>query len=271
MNKKDLSTHFVPFKDNKIKSLEKQWYTKASQSTTREKFIEKADAWFKSTSLNRLSGWNQFDNVDYTLGCAHFIDSTAAKYGWNIQVLPFEYATYKLMGIQQTKIEHLLPKVPLFITVPNWHFGGLRPEWDTVLQECSEKNIPVHIDFAWFITAKNININLEHHCIKSFAMSFSKYGMTWNRCGLRWSKQRSLDSITIENHYYKNSNTNIISAAEYFIDHLPMDYLWSNYSDLNTKVCNELDLTPTNIFHVAVDNQTGNKVGIGKIMSDLAR
>lgn len=270
MNRKDLSTNFVPFQDKVIKSLEKHWYQKPNQSTNSERFIQKADAWFKSTMLNSLSGWDQFDNIDYTLGCAHFIDSTAAKYGWNIQVLPFEYATYKLMGIQQTEIGNLIPEVPLFITIPNWHYGGLRSEWNSVLEECTQKNIPVHIDFAWFITAKNINIDLDHDCIKSFAMSFSKYGMTWNRCGLRWSKQRSLDSITIENHYYQNSNTNILGAAEYFINRLPMDYLWSNYGDLNNHVCNTLDLTPTNIFHVATDNQTGNKVGIGKIMSDLS-
>ena len=271
MNRKDLSTNFVPFQDTVIKSLEKQWYAESTQSTTRKKFIEKADHWFKSTSLNSLSGWEQFDNIDYTLGCAHFIDSTAAKNKWDIQVLPLEYATYKLMGIQQTEIGNLLPEVPLFVTVPNWHFGGLRPEWNNLIEECTEKNIPMHIDFAWFITAKNINIDLNHDCVKSFAMSFSKYGMTWNRCGLRWSKQRTVDSITIENHYYQNTNINTLSAGIHFMNTIPMDYLWNNYTDINEYVCNILDLTPTNIFHVAIDNQTGNRVGIGKILSQLAR
>lgn len=271
MNRKDLSTRFIPFVDSTINALEKQWYTDSIQPTTSENFIKKADAWFKSTKLNSLSGWEQFDNVDYTLGCAHFIDSTAAKYKWNIQVLPLEYATYKLMGIQQTEIGNLLPEVPLFITIPNWQFGDLRPEWNSVLEECTQKNIPVHIDFAWFITAKNINLDLNYECIKSFGMSFSKYGMTWNRCGLRWSRQRTLDSITIENHYYNKSNTNILSASMYFMNHVPTDYLWNTYGNLNQEVCNTLNLTPTNIFHVAIDNQTGNKVGIGKILSDLVR
>ena len=105
---------------------------------------------------------------------------------------------------------------------------------------------------------------------KSFAMSFSKYNMAWNRCGLRWSKQRTLDSITVENYYYVNSNNNTLSAGMSFMNKIPMDYLWNTYSDLNYEICNTLDLTPTNIFHVAIDNQSGNKVGIGKILSDLA-
>lgn len=271
MNKSDLTTNYNPFRDQLIGKLYDNWLNSSSTSYTSQDFVSTADNWFKNTKLNNLQGWENFDNIDYTLGCAHFINSTAAKYKWNVQVLPLEYATYKLMGIQQTPVGQLIPDVPLFVTVPNWHFGGIRPGWDDIINECNDKNIPVHIDFAWFITAKNINLNLNHDCIKSFSMSFSKYGMTWNRCGLRWSKQRSVDSITIENHYYYNSNINILSAGMYFMNNVPVDYLWNTYSGLNSYVCDSLDLTPTDIFHVAVDNQTGNKVGIGKIMSNLVQ
>lgn len=271
MNRQTPTTHFIPFADQKLFNLNDHWRDCKKLDITPSEFIQSADRWFKSTKLNNLNGWENFDQIDYTLGCAHFIDSTAAKYKWNIQVLPLEYATYKLMGIQQTLPGELVPKVPLFITVPNWHFGGTRPEWDSVMQECEEKGIPVHIDFAWFITAKNINLDLNYDCIKSFGMSFSKYNMSWNRCGLRWSKQRTIDSVTIENHYYRNSNINTLSAGAFFMENIPMDYLWNTYSELNQKVCNGYDLSPTDIFHVAIDNASGNKVGIGNILTDLTR
>ena len=265
------TTNFVPFADQQLLELRDNWRSCKNIDITPSEFILSVDRWFKSTKLNNLNGWDNFDQIDYTLGCAHFIDSTAAKYKWNIQVLPLEYATYKLMGIQQTLPGELVPGIPFFITVPNWHFGGIRPEWDDIMQECEDKGIAVHIDFAWFITAKNISLNLNYDCIKSFGMSFSKYNMSWNRCGLRWSKQRTLDSITIENHYYQNSNLNTLSAGMFFIENIPMDYLWNTYGELNQLACNRYNLSSTDIFHVAIDNETGNKVGIGNILTDLAR
>ena len=266
-----LSPGFTPFVDKKLKNLQSGWIANRNQNTTLEEFIPEADAWFKNTQNNTITGWENFGCVDFTYGNAHFIECTAGKAQWNIQVLPWEYATYKLMGIQQTEPGDLEPEVPLMITLPNWNFGGHRPEWQQVLQECEEKNIDIHIDFAWLITAKNIQVDLSHHCIKSFAMSFSKYNMRWNRAGLRWSKQRDMDGITIENYYYKNSNTAKISAAMYLIQSVPNDYLWNNYTQINRDVCEQLDLTPTDIFHVAVDNRNGQKVGIGVAMSELAR
>lgn len=270
-SRQDLTNNFFPFSDSKLTNIKNNWYSNSAKIFSRKEFCDKADQWFKSTTLNQLHGWKEFSCVDFTFGCTHFIESTAARYNWNIQVLPWEYSLYKLMGIQQTLPGELTPNIPLFITLPNWHFADIRPEWPSIISECDEKNIDIHIDFAWIITAKDIEIDLNHKCIKSFAMSISKYNMQWNRCGIRWSRQRTMDSITIENQYYVGSNDNISSAGVLFLDNIPQDYLWNTYQDLNYEVCNQLNLTPTKIFHVAIDNDTGNKVGIGKILNRLVR
>lgn len=264
-----LTTGFKTFTDYKLSSVKTQWTDRKNEFANHNKFIEIADRWFKSSARNNISGWEKFPCVDWTFGNNHFIESTASRLRWNIQVLSWEYNTYKLMGIQQTHPEDLLPEVPLFITLPNYRYGGLRPEWEQILDICKERNIDIHIDLAWYPTAKNFTLNVDHEQIKSFAMSVSKYDMLWNRCGLRWCRQRTMDSITLQNFYYKNTNLNLMSAGVFFFERIPMDYVWDNYEHLHLEVCENLDLTPSNLFHVAFDGDT--PVGIGSLLTELAR
>lgn len=264
-----LTSGFKSFTDKKLSKVKTDWLSQSNELVSHKKFIEIADNWFKSSKRNSIIGWDKFSCIDWTFGNNHFIESTAGRLKWHIQVLPWEYNTYKLMGIQQTQLDDLVPEVPLFITLPNYKHGGMRPEWEQVLEICKERNIDIHIDLAWYPTAKNFELDLNHDCIKSFAMSFSKYDMLWNRCGIRWCKQRTMDSITLQNFYYTNTNQNLMSAGAFFCNRIPMDYFWDNYEHLHHEVCDNLDLTPSNLFHIAFDGDT--PVGIGSLLTELAR
>ncbi len=88
---------------------------------------------------------------------------------------------------------------------------------------------------------------LENHY---FAMSLSKaYALNWNKVGVRWSRNiDETDSITIMN----KSNMipkSLLSIAEYYMDHLPVDYLCSTFKKEYFKICRDLRLRPSNIIH----------------------
>lgn len=270
-SRNDLTRQFNPVKDKKLLSLKDEWFSKKQKIIESSELLPIADEWWKSTKMNSLLGWENFPCIDFTLGCTHYIESMASKLKWNIQVLPFEYAIYKLMGVQESHLGSLKNDTPLFISLPNWKYSGIPLFWDDLLVECEKKNIDIHIDFAWLLVAKNIEIDVSHPCIKSFGMSWSKYDMQWNRCGIRWSKQRSLDSITILNHYYNDTFTNVSSAAFHLVSNIDRDYMWNNYSNLNQQVCENLDLKSTHILHTAFDKKDNyNTVGIGNLLSKLS-
>lgn len=253
-----LSKKLIPISDSFLERLKSSWFEGKQKEVLHEDFLPVADSWFKSTKLNTLDGWNSFDCIDITMGCTHFIESLIIKYGWDgFQLLPDEYGYYGVMGKFGNEVGQLEPNKPLIVSLPNWKYADMRPEWEEVLKECESKNIDIHIDFAWITTAKNINIDLNHPNIKSFAMSLSKYALQWNRVGLRWSKQRTMDSITLMNKYYGDVNGALISCGAFMIDNIPRDYGWDVYGIQHAELCAKYNLIPTNVVHI-VKNPADN-------------
>jgi hypothetical protein len=123
---------------------------------------------------------------------------------------------------------------------------------------------------AWITIAKDITIDLGHPCIKSFGMSMSKYSLDWNRVGLRWCRQRTMDSITMFNHYHGEPNNNVVSCGAFMMQHIPRDYGWDVYGDKHQKICEQLGLKSTNIVHVGIDPDTDYPLGIGVLLGDSA-
>lgn len=263
-----LNKKLIPVIDTYMQELKDKWYSNSQGTISNNDFIPLADEWFKSTSINNLHGWDQFSCVDIILGCTHYIESIILKYGWDgFQVLPEDYAYYGLMGKFGFEVGNLVPNIPLLVSLPNWKYSDVRPEWDAVLKECEQKNIDIHIDFAWIITAKDIEIDLSHPNIKSFAMSMSKYNMHWNRIGLRWSKQRTMDSVTIFNHYYGEVNNGTISCGAYMLNNIPRDYVWNTYEKQYNQLCETYDLVKTKLVHVAKIPGNDYPVGIGHLIA----
>ena len=267
-SKKDLSKTLYPINDQLMATLKNNWFEKAQKNISHNDFVDKAEEWFKSTKLNQLEGWNAFPCVDIIMGCTHYIESLCSKKKWNVQVIPKDYAYYSIMGKQPTEIGQLKPGVPLIISLPNWYHGDIHPEWTVILKECEQKEIDIHVDCAWITVAKDFNFNFDHPNIKSFAMSMSKYNMTWNRIGLRWSRQRTMDSCTLISTQEKY-NEATTSCGAYIMDNMERDYGWNTYGKYHNQICKELDLLATNSIYVVKDKETKEPYSIGKILSKI--
>jgi hypothetical protein len=267
-NKELLTKKLITITDPYLLGVKDNWYSGAHKSITNQEFIPMASEWFKSTKRNDIQGWDNFPCIDVIMGCTHFIESFVLKYGWDdMQILPYEYSYYSLMGKYGTEPGSLEPGKPLILSLPNWKYADLRPGWDEILRECETKDIDIHIDFAWITTARDIQIDLNHPNIKSFAMSMSKYNLQWNRVGLRWARQRTMDSISMFNQYYSDVNSGITSCGAYMIDNIPRDYTWNTYENMHYEICQDLNLIPTKLIHVAKSPETYDPVGIGRLIS----
>jgi hypothetical protein len=261
-----LTETLYPISDSYTKGLKEKWYSSNQENPNKQQFIDRADEWFKSTKLNLLSGWEAFPCKDIIIGCTNFIESICLKYSWNIQILPGEYSYYSIMGLQPTNYGELKPNVPLLVSVPGWKYCDIDPHWDELLKECEQKNIDIHVDGCWFQSARGLEFNFDHPNIKSFAMSMSKgLDLTWNRIGLRWSRQRTMDSITLLNHT-NMYNENLTACGYFLMNNIEKDYAWKKYGQEHLNLANKFNMIPTNSIHVIRDKD--NKLfGIGKILS----
>lgn len=260
----NLNKKLFPIQDNFIKKLKSQWLALPQEpQQDMSTFILEGSEWFRSTKRNNISGWESFPCVDAIMGCTHFIEAFILKHGWQgFQILEFEYSYYRMMGKHGVSIDQLEPGKPLIVSIPNWKTGDFPENWDDVVKICEKRNIDIHIDFAWLTTAKDMKINLDHPNIKSFAMSLSKYGQQWNRVGLRWSKQRSMDSVTIFNEFYGDVNTLAFACGLFMLRNIPRDYGWNTYETKYNKLVEENNLIPTKLLPVVKKYNDDQSYGI---------
>lgn len=262
----DLDSTLYPIDDTLLAGLKKSWYADPQVPVSHDDFIEQANTWFMSTKLNKLNGVEKFPCVDIIMGCTHFIESLVSKNKWNVQILENEYAYYSVMGHRPTELGMLKEGVPLIVSLPNYLHGD-RPDWNQVLRECEQKEIDIHVDCAWLSAAKGFEFDFDHPNIKSFAMSLSKYNLTWNRIGLRWSRQRTMDSCTLISAQRKY-NELTTACGSYMMSNLPRDYGWDTYEQIIKKICEKLNLKETMFFYV-VQDQEGKLYSIGRLLGRI--
>jgi hypothetical protein len=76
-----------------------------------------------------------------------------------------------------------------------------------------------------------------------------------------------MDSVTIFNRFHSEANSGLTSCGAYIIDSIPRDYGWDTYGKLHYSTCQELNLLPTKLIHVAHTLDRSNVVGIGDELS----
>lgn len=221
----------------------------------RDTFINACQEYFLSSKINSLSGLDSMASTDIILGCHHFIDNLILKHGLdNLQIFQHDYKYYSRLNpaISYSKVGQLVPGKPVLIATPFPGVLGLHSNWEEILDECDQKNIPVHIDGAWYSSARDIHIDLTRSCIQSIGISLSKgLGLHWNRVGVRWSKtQDPTDSITIMNKFNMIPEA-VIRIGLSALETVPIDYLWNKYEKQYQQICRELFLRPSNIVHAA--------------------
>jgi hypothetical protein len=235
------------------------------------RFIAQAQQFFTSSKRNSLIGLDQFGQIDIVMGCQHFIDSLIIKHGLDgLQIFEHDYRYYQrlLPNITYAQVGKLDPNKPVLIAAPFPGYLNLHPQWADILQECEQKQIPVHIDAAWLGSATDIHIDFSHPAISSVAMSLSKgLGMSWNRVGLRWSKQfDSTDNVCIMNKFGMLPEM-LVRNGLIAINTIPIDYLWDTYESQHYDICRSLKLRPTKIIQVAHSIDRSRLYGLANLIS----
>jgi len=228
-------------------------------------FKKEMTSWLLAGKLNNLTGFDTFDRVDIINGCTQFIDTMYMR--GKVQVIQGDYKYHYRLGNWHRSIGKLEPGVPLIIAMPFPSTGAIHTQMKEILDEARDKGIDIHVDGAWLTCGRGIDFDVSHSAIKSVSISLSKgLGLGWNRIGLRWTRERRVDAITIMNDF----NMNLRATAKiglHFIRNFSPDYLWNKHGENYYKICNDFKLTPTNAIQLAL--RDGHPVGVSPLLRYL--
>ena len=229
-------------------------------------FKKEMAEWILSSSLNTITGLDNFNRVDIVNGCTQFIDNIYMQ--CQPQILVGDYRYHDRLGNWGTRPGLLREGVPLIIAMPFPSTGAVHTQMGDILDEAQDKGISVHVDGAWFTCCRGINFDLLHPSIKSVGISLSKgLGLGWNRIGLRWTRQTDPDSVTIMNDFDMNLKAPAMIGL-HFIRRLQPDYLWNKYGDIYNQICQDFGLTPTQSIYLALRND--QPVGLSPLIRYVA-
>lgn len=225
--------------------------------------------WLFSSKLNQLSGFDSFDRVDIINGCTQFIDTVYMQ--GPVQTLKGDYRYHARLdpNLVYSIPGYLRPGLPLIIAMPFPSTGDVHVNMKEILDEAGEKDISVHVDGAWLTCCRGIKFDVLHPSIKSVGISLSKgLGLGWNRIGLRWTKSKTADAVTIMNDFHMNLRAPAMIGL-HFLRNLPPDHMWNMHGIHYNKICKDFNLTPTNAIHMALkDNQP---VGVSPLIRYLEK
>lgn len=271
-SKNDLITDSLPpIYDDKLSNLKVIIQNTPSLSAdVYSTFVNQAKNYFISSKRNKLHNLNQFVFIDATIGCTHFIDNLIQKHSLSgLQIFKHDYKYYQRLdpNIKFAVVGNLTPRKPILIAAPFPGYLDLHPQWKQILDECSEKEIDIHIDACWMGAATDIEIDFSHTAIKSVGFSLSKsLGMYWNRIGLRFSKTFDpTDSITIHNKFNMIPEC-LMQGAIVAMTQLDIDYLWDTYGPKHIDICRQLYLRPSKIIYAAHSIDRRKLYGLKKLI-----
>ena len=243
--------------------------------TLRIHFLKEIDLWLNSSEINKIIGLDKFPHHDVIIGVTHALDDLHITHYDSLVILEKEYAYYKRMrpDIKIRNLSNLASGDVLVMAIPFAHFGDLHPDTNQILNRCSELNIPVHVDAAWYGCMRDFNFDYSHPAIQSVSFSLSKgLGLGSHRAGIRYSRERWPGPVTIINDF----NMGLVSPLWYginFMREFPVDFLQKKYGEAYEIVCEKLNLRKTKAIHVAMkENEAGefHPVGVRAFLRTLA-
>lgn len=251
----------------------------ASERSLCDRFMDRYDAWIRSSRLNRISGLNNYDRY-MTFAVTHAIEQfLMCNRNRRIRTFNGEYpGTAEL--IARYGLEHqdlsagpILANDAVILSVPFSGSGNQHPMTKRVLHESESVRAPVMIDCAFLGICKGIDLDLNGRN-QLIAFSLSKcYKIPFHRVGMIYSNAPPSGIKILHDAGYTSRFGAAIALG--LFDEFGPDYLYEKFSVAQEKICDELgDMVPSDTVIFANGNQRWsmfdrgdhNRVHIGNLL-----
>lgn len=164
--------------------------------------------------------------------------------GWQYLSGDYEYAN--LVGLHGTSIkEKHDPNIPLFLSSPSAINGNIsNADIDSWVSPP-----PVILDCTYVGSTAKKKINVPKTTEQVF-FSFSKgFGLVGGRLGLVYTKDPHPTLHLLKQ--FENWNYSGPLTMKLLMEEFTVDYMWNKYKDTQSKICEMLNVTPSDCFYLA--------------------
>lgn len=214
--------------------------------------------WIQDTQNNSVRGLELFPSVVFSHGTTESFDKFYSRHRTrNLKVLAGEYSYHQYASdcIIITDKNDLGPNDSVIISLPFADNGG-EHKYKEILLACTELDIPVLVDCAWFGLCKDIDFDFTYPCIEDVVFSLSKtFPVNKLRIGCRFSKDYSDGLSVYKQHEYTNHYLQHIAMG--LFKHFDSDFMYNKYRNTQLEICGHLDVTPSQVVSLAWGD--GNK------------
>lgn len=229
------------------------------------KFTDEFSSWLNSSS-GKIIGLEHY-RPDFSAGTTQSFDSFyyrhrdkkfrcfVGEYFYHLKVWESTNTNWSFVDSQRP----LQTGDALVLSLPFCDTGSLFDNYEQLLQECSEKNIPVLIDCCYYVLCGDTTINVDFPCIDTVAFSLSKAFHVANmRIGVRYTRPDIFDGQKLHHSINYNNSLSAYVGHEVIKNFSP-DYLYNKYRMMQLDFCSLTGLAASGSVLFALGDNTWDK------------
>jgi hypothetical protein len=234
-------------------------FTDLNSNSIIDEYLYAYDCWIKSTTINTITGLEEFKYQCYSNGTTESFDKFYMKNARRrFRCYKGEYMYHRLAWRDKFDWE-FIEDAPLhkndavIISLPFADTGDKHINYHDLMRKCSEMSIPVLVDCAYFGACKNINIDVAYPCITDITFSLSKtFPVAYARIGMRYTREDNDDTLFVYHKINYNNKIGALLGLEYF-DNFSPDYIPQKYIDKQHDFCKILGVDPSKTVLFGID------------------
>jgi hypothetical protein len=235
-----------------------------------DEFCENYKKWISKNTLNTIQGLDDFPFACYSNGTTEAFDKFYIKHRTRrFRCFKGEYVYHRLVWRNSwpdwawLDDECLDPNDAVVISLPFSDTGGKHRLHEALLEQCTEKGIPVLVDCAYFGICANIDFNFNHPCITDITFSLSKvFPVAHARIGMRLTRIDDDDGMFVTNKIGYINRFGPQLGLE-LISKFDADYVFNKYRQKQLDLCLRYKVTPSNTVLFAIGDSTWSEYNRG--------
>ena len=234
-----------------------------NQKNNLEEFKQSMHQWIASHNSNRLCGLDNYD-IDFSAGTTQSFDSFYYRHrDRRMRCFVGEYFYHLKTWISNqvnwsfvSDSDPLVTGDALVISLPFCDTGSTIFNFDTVLEQCNQLQIPVLIDCCYYPISGNIQAELNMECIDTVTFSLSKaFPIADLRIGLRYTRKKLFDGQKLHDSINYNNTLSAWIGLE-IIKQFSSNYIYDTYRQRQLLICDYFKLVPSDSVLFASGDQS---------------
>jgi hypothetical protein len=215
-------------------------------------FTDKFDEYIKSSKLNNLKGLDTYEHRSFVAGTSQTFDSFWMRnHDKRFRCFKGEFFYHKANWKKFHKWcyledDRIMTNDAVVISFPFSDFCKEHPKMRKILDECERWEVPVLIDCAYYVIAKDLDFDFsDYTCVEDITFSLSKGFHQANklRVGMRYSRYFRDDNIDIMNEWDQINHLGAYLGTK-LLEEFPSDYAMNRFRDIQLEYCKKHNLIP---------------------------